>query len=64
MDAIGKKAIELVKKGTPKEQLRQQIQMELGPDMGNWMMTGVVNDMRLDMFYDEISKAAKSGKAD
>ena len=27
------------------------------------MMTGLVNDMRLDMFYDEISKAAKSGKS-
>jgi glyoxylase-like metal-dependent hydrolase (beta-lactamase superfamily II) len=64
IDAIGKKAIELVKKGTPKDKLRQQIQMELGPDMGNWMMTGIVNDMRLDLFYDEISKAAKSGKAD
>jgi hypothetical protein len=32
--------------------------------MGNWQMTGVVNDMRLDMFYDEISKAAKTGKSD
>jgi glyoxylase-like metal-dependent hydrolase (beta-lactamase superfamily II) len=64
MDAIGKKAIELVQKGTPKDQLRQQIQMQLGADMGNWQMTGVVNDMRLDMFYDEISKAAKTGKSD
>src|SRR6516162_10740513 len=59
MDEIGKTAITLVKAGTPKDQLRQQIQMKLGPDMGNWQMTGVVNDMRLDMFYDEISKAAK-----
>jgi glyoxylase-like metal-dependent hydrolase (beta-lactamase superfamily II) len=43
MDAIGKKAIELVKKGTPKDKLRQEIQMELGPEtMGNWTMTGVV----------------------
>jgi glyoxylase-like metal-dependent hydrolase (beta-lactamase superfamily II) len=64
MDAIGKKAVELVQKGTPKDQLRQQIQMQLGADMGNWQMTGVVNDMRLDMFYDEISKAAKTGKSD
>jgi glyoxylase-like metal-dependent hydrolase (beta-lactamase superfamily II) len=63
MDAIGKKAIELVQKGTPKDQLRQQIQMQLGEQMGNWQMTGVVNDMRLDLFYDEISKAAKSGKS-
>ena len=63
MDEIGKTAITLVKTGTPKDQLRQQIQMKLGPDMGNWQMTGVVNDMRLDMFYDEISKAAKSAKS-
>lgn len=63
MDEIGKTAIELVRKGTPKDQLRQQIQMQLGPEMGNWQMTGVVNDMRLDLFYDEISKAAKSGKS-
>jgi len=63
MDAIGKKAIELVQKGTPKDQLRQQIQMQLGSEMGNWQMTGVVNDMRLDLFNDEISKAAKGGKS-
>jgi glyoxylase-like metal-dependent hydrolase (beta-lactamase superfamily II) len=64
MDAIGKKAVELVQKGTPKDQLRQQIQMQLGSEvMGNWQMTGLVNDMRLDLFYDEISKAAKAGKS-
>ena len=63
MDAIGQKAIELVQRGTPKEQLRQQIQMELGPAMGNWQMTGVINDMRLNMFYNEISKAAKAAKS-
>lgn len=63
MDEIGKTAIELVKSGTPKDQLRQQIQMKMGADMGNWQMTGVVNDMRLDLFYDEISKAAKAGKS-
>jgi glyoxylase-like metal-dependent hydrolase (beta-lactamase superfamily II) len=63
IDAIGKKAVELVQKGTSKEQLRQQIQMQLGADMGNWQMTGIVNDMRLDLFYDEISKAAKAGKS-
>src|SRR5215813_6493402 len=40
MDSIGKKAIELVQKGTPKDQLRQQIQMQLGSEvMGNWQMT-------------------------
>ena len=64
MDSIGKKAIELVQKGTPKDQLRQQIQMQLGSEvMGNWQMTNIVNDMRLDLFYDEISKAAKAGKS-
>jgi cyclase len=62
MDAIGKKAIELVKSGTPKDQLRQQIQTQLGTQMGNWQMTQVVNDMRLDAFYDEMSKAAKGAK--
>jgi len=65
MDAIGKKAIELVKAGTAKDQLRQQIQTQLGTEMGNWQMTGVVNDMRLDAFYDEIARAAGvSKKAD
>ena len=62
MDAIGKKAIELVKAGTPKDQLRQQIQMQLGTEMGMWQMTNVVNDMRLDLFYEEISNAAKGAK--
>jgi len=27
-------------------------------------MTGIVNDMRLDAFYDEVTKAAKAGKAE
>jgi cyclase len=62
IDAIGKKAVELAKAGTPKDQIRQQIQTQLGSEMGAWQMTGLVNDMRLDMFYDEISKAAKGGK--
>ena len=62
MDAIGKKAVELAKAGTPKDQIRQQIQMQLGPEMGMWMMTGLVNDMRLDMFYAEVSNAAKGAK--
>lgn len=62
MDAIGKKAVELAKAGTSKEQIRQQIQMQLGPEMGMWNMTQVVNDMRLDMFYQEVSNAAKGGK--
>jgi cyclase len=62
MDAIGRKALELAKAGTPKDQIRQQIQMQLGPEMGNWQMAMIVNDMRLDMFYDEVSKAAKGAK--
>ena len=61
-DAIGKKAVELAKAGTPKDQIRQQIQTQLGEQMGNWQMTGVVNDMRLDAFYDEVMKAAKGGR--
>jgi glyoxylase-like metal-dependent hydrolase (beta-lactamase superfamily II) len=64
MDAIGKKAMELVKAGTSKEQLRQQIQMQLGAEMGMWQMTQVVNDMRLDLFYNEISNAVKGKKTE
>jgi len=64
MDAIGKKAVELVKAGTSKEQIRQQIQTQLGAEMGTWQMTGVVNDMRLDAFYAEISAAAGGRKGD
>lgn len=65
MDAIGKKAIELVKAGTTKDQLRQQIQMQLGAEqMGNWNMTQVVNDMRLDAFYQEVADAAKGKKSE
>jgi len=57
LDEIAKKAVELAKKGTPKEQIRQQIQSQT-PDIGTWQMTGIVNDQRLNMFYDE----AKGGK--
>ena len=57
-DLIAKKAIELRKKGVAKEMIRAQIQAEV-PDMAPWMMTGVVNDMRLDAFYNELSAAAK-----
>jgi glyoxylase-like metal-dependent hydrolase (beta-lactamase superfamily II) len=62
MDAIGKKAIELGKKGTPKDTIRAQIQMAMGADMGTWTMNGLVNDMRLDAFYDDVMKMAKAGK--
>jgi glyoxylase-like metal-dependent hydrolase (beta-lactamase superfamily II) len=64
IDAIGKKAVELAKSGTPKEQIRQQIQTQLGTEMGMWQMTGVVNDMRLDAFYAEVSAAAKGKKSE
>ncbi len=57
LDAIAKKSVELVKKGTPKDQIRQQIQSQT-PDIGTWQMTGLVNDQRLDAFYEEV-KAAK-----
>ena len=56
IDMIGKKAVELAKKGTPKDQIRAQVQSQT-PDIGNWQMTGVINDQRLDAFYDELSKA-------
>jgi len=56
LDAIAKKAVELAKKGTPKEQIRQQIQSQT-PEMGTWQMTGLVNDARLDMFYNEVKSA-------
>jgi glyoxylase-like metal-dependent hydrolase (beta-lactamase superfamily II) len=62
IDAIGKKAVELVKAGTTKEQLRAQIQMSLGADMGNWQMNNVIADARLDAFYQDISNAAKNAK--
>jgi cyclase len=64
MDAIGKKAVELAKAGTPKEMIRQQIQMQLGAEMGMWQMTQVVNDMRLDAFYTEVSNVAKGKKTE
>ena len=58
IDLIGKKAIELRKKGVAKDMIRQQIQAEV-PEMAPWMMTGLVNDMRLDAFYDELTARAK-----
>jgi glyoxylase-like metal-dependent hydrolase (beta-lactamase superfamily II) len=56
IDMIGKKAVELAKKGTPKDQIRAQIQSQTA-DLGTWQMTGVINDQRLDAFYDEVSKS-------
>jgi cyclase len=59
MDLVAKKAIELRKKNVAKDQIRAQIQAEV-PEMAPWMMTGLVNDMRLDAFYNELSAATKS----
>ena len=56
--AIATKALELRKKGVAKDQIRQQIQAEL-PEIAPWMMTGIVNDMRLDGFYAELTNAAR-----
>jgi hypothetical protein len=56
--AIAAKALELRKKGVAKEQIRQQMQAEL-PQIAPWMMTGIVNDMRLDGFYAELTNATK-----
>ena len=58
-DLIAKKGIELRKKGVAKEQIRAEIQTALAADLGNWMMTGLVNDMRLDAFYADLTAAAK-----
>jgi glyoxylase-like metal-dependent hydrolase (beta-lactamase superfamily II) len=57
-DAIARKALELRKKNVAKEQIRQQIQAEL-PEIAPWMMTNVINDMRLDAFYAELTAAAR-----
>ena len=57
-DAIAKKALELRKAGVSKEEIRQRIQAEV-PEMAPWMMTGIVNDMRLDGFYAELTNATK-----
>ena len=59
MDLVAKKAIELRKQGVAKDQIRAQIQAQV-PEMAPWMMTGLVNDMRLDAFYNELSAATKS----
>jgi glyoxylase-like metal-dependent hydrolase (beta-lactamase superfamily II) len=56
--AFTNKALELRKKGVAKEQIRQQIQAEL-PELAPWMTTGVINDMRLDAFYAELTNATK-----
>ncbi len=37
---------------------RKQTQAEL-PEIAPWMMTGIVNDMRLDGFYAELTNATR-----
>jgi cyclase len=58
MDLVAKKAIQLKKQGVAKDEIRAQIQAQV-PEMAPWMMTGLVNDMRLDAFYAELTAAAK-----
>jgi glyoxylase-like metal-dependent hydrolase (beta-lactamase superfamily II) len=56
---LGSKGIELRKKGVAKEEIRQQIQAAGAAELGTWMVTGIINDARLDMFYADLSAAAK-----
>jgi glyoxylase-like metal-dependent hydrolase (beta-lactamase superfamily II) len=56
--AIASTSLALRKRGVAKEQIRQQIQAEL-PEIAPWMMTGIVNDMRLDLFYEELTRATR-----
>ena len=56
---IGSKGIELRKKGVAKEEIRQQIQAAGAAELGTWMVNGIINDMRLDMFYADLTAAAK-----
>lgn len=57
MDSITKNAIDLVKKGTPKDQLIAQIQAaDANANVGQMLQN---NATRIDLFYDEISKLAK-----
>ncbi len=58
MDLIAKKGIELRRKGVAKEDIRQRMQAEL-PEIAPWMMTGIINDMRLDGFYADLTATAK-----
>ena len=58
IDLIAKKGIELRKKGVAKEEIRQRMQAEL-PEIAPWMMTGIINDMRIDGFYADLTAAAK-----
>jgi cyclase len=57
MDSVTKNAIDLVKKGTPKDQLIAQIQAADANATAGAMLQN--NATRIDLFYDEISKLAK-----
>jgi glyoxylase-like metal-dependent hydrolase (beta-lactamase superfamily II) len=56
---IGAKGIELRKKGVAKEEIRQQIQAAGTAELEKWMVAGIINDARLDMFYADLTAAAK-----
>lgn len=57
LDSITKNAIDLVKKGTPKDQLIARIQAaDPNATVGAILQN---NPMRIDLFYEEISKLAK-----
>lgn len=56
--AIAQKSLELRRKGVAKEQIREQITAEL-PEIKPWTMNQIINDMRLDLFYAELTNAAR-----
>jgi glyoxylase-like metal-dependent hydrolase (beta-lactamase superfamily II) len=57
LDSVTKNAIELVKKGTPKDQLIAQIQAADANATVGAMLQNIPT--RIDLFYEEISKLAK-----
>jgi glyoxylase-like metal-dependent hydrolase (beta-lactamase superfamily II) len=56
MRLIATRGLELRKKGVAKEEIRAQIQ---SPELGTWQVTQVINDARLDAFYEDLTRAAK-----
>ena len=46
----------------PKEEIRAQIQAAGAAELGMWMVNGIINDARLDMFYADLTAAAKTAK--
>jgi glyoxylase-like metal-dependent hydrolase (beta-lactamase superfamily II) len=61
LDSITKNAIELVKKGTPKDQLIAQIQAaDPNATVGAMLQNNLFYEQtRIDLFYEEISRLAK-----